>query len=140
MSNCRSTQLCCNGGSDRRSQTTTKATSWYALLPKTSRHFITFYLYILFDQRRVDVIDQVEYGVHGRSHIYPMCGIVHFPWHRHQIEETDDFQCLFRKILAKCGKGNSQKFPSGASGILTRDHLIVTLNHHTPALVGRAAV
>ena len=98
------------------------------------------HLYTLFDQRRVDVIDQVEYGVHDRSHIYPLCGIFHFLWHRHQIEETDDFQCLLRKILAKCGKGNSQKFPSDASGILTRDHLIVALNHHTPALVGRAAV
>ena len=49
------------------------------------------YLYALFDQRRVDIIDQVEYGVHNRLHIYPLCGIFYFPWHRHQMEETDGF-------------------------------------------------
>ena len=25
-------------------------------------------------------------GVHNRLHIYPLCGICYFPWHRHQIE------------------------------------------------------
>ena len=25
-------------------------------------------------------------GVHNRLHIYPLCGIFYFPWHRHQIE------------------------------------------------------
>ena len=49
------------------------------------------YLYTLFDQCRVDIIDQVEYGVHDRLHIYPLCGIFYFPWHRHQIEGTDGF-------------------------------------------------
>ena len=38
-------------------------------------------LYTIFDQRRLDTIDQVE---HGRSpqqlHIYPLCGIFYFPW------------------------------------------------------------
>ena len=38
------------------------------------------YFYIIFDQRRVDIIDQVEYGVHGRLHIYPLCDIFYFPW------------------------------------------------------------
>ena len=27
-------------------------------------------------------------GVHDRLHIYPLCGIFYFPWHRHQIEGT----------------------------------------------------
>ena len=40
------------------------------------------YLYIRFDHRRVDIIDQVE-------HTYPLCGIFYFPWHRHEIEGTD---------------------------------------------------
>ena len=27
-------------------------------------------------------------GVDDRLHIYPLCGIFYFPWHRHQIEPT----------------------------------------------------
>ena len=36
-------------------------------------------------------------GVHDRLHIYPLCGIFYFPWHRHQIEGTNGFYCLIRK-------------------------------------------
>ena len=36
-------------------------------------------------------------GVHDRLHIYPLCGIFYFPWHRHQIERTNGFYCLIRK-------------------------------------------
>ena len=36
-------------------------------------------------------------GVHNRLHIYPLCGIFYFPWHRHQIEGTNGFYCLIRK-------------------------------------------
>ena len=25
------------------------------------------------------------------THVYPLCGIFHFPWHRHQIEGTNGF-------------------------------------------------
>ena len=32
-----------------------------------------------------------------RLHIYPLCGIFYFPWHRHQIEGTNGFYCLIRK-------------------------------------------
>ncbi len=32
-----------------------------------------------FDQHRVYIIDQVEYGVHDRLHVYPLCGIFYFP-------------------------------------------------------------
>ena len=32
-------------------------------------------LYTVFDHSREDIIDQVEYGVHDRLHIYPLCGI-----------------------------------------------------------------
>ena len=35
------------------------------------------------DQRHVDIFDPVEYGVHETSHIYPLCEIFYFPWHRH---------------------------------------------------------
>ena len=40
---------------------------------------------------------RLECGVHDRLHIYPMCGIFYFPWHRHQIEGTSGFYCLIRK-------------------------------------------
>ena len=43
------------------------------------------------DQRLVYIIDQVEYGVHGRLHIYPLCGIIDVPWHRHQVEGINGF-------------------------------------------------
>ena len=36
-------------------------------------------------------------GVHDRLHIYPLCGIFYFPWHRHQIEGANGFYCLIRK-------------------------------------------
>ena len=39
----------------------------------------------------------LEYGVHDRLHIYPLCGVFYFPWHRHQIEGTNGFYCLIRK-------------------------------------------
>ena len=29
--------------------------------------------------------------VHYRLHIYPLCGIFYFPWHRHYIERTTGF-------------------------------------------------
>ena len=89
------------------------------------------YLYIIFDQRRVDIIDQVEYGVHDRLHIYPLCGIFYFPWHRHQIEETIGFYCLFRKTLAKWGKGNCQSFQAASVGFepMTTQSSLVHTNH-----------
>ena len=30
-------------------------------------------------------------------HIYHLCGIFYFPWHRHQIEGTNGLWCLIRK-------------------------------------------
>ena len=45
------------------------------------------YLYTIIDQHHLDIIDQVEHGVHNRLHIYPLCGIFYFLWHRHQIEK-----------------------------------------------------
>ena len=32
-----------------------------------------------YDQRRLNIID-LEYGVHDRLHIYPLCGTFFFPW------------------------------------------------------------
>ena len=40
---------------------------------------------------------RLECGVHDRLHIYPLCGLFYFPWHRHQIEGTNGFYCLIRK-------------------------------------------
>ena len=40
---------------------------------------------------------RLECGVHDRLHIYPLCGIFYFPWHRHQIEGSNGFYCLIRK-------------------------------------------
>ena len=40
---------------------------------------------------------RLECGVHDRLHIYPLCGIFYFPWHRHRIEGTNGFYCLIRK-------------------------------------------
>ena len=37
---------------------------------------------------------RLECGVHDRLHIYPLCGVFYFPWHRHQIEGTNGFYCL----------------------------------------------
>ena len=41
-----------------------------------------------------------------RLHIYPLCVIFYFPWHRHQTEGTIGFQCLFRKTHALRGELN----------------------------------
>ena len=62
-------------------------------LLKSEVVFTFIYLYTIFDQRRLDIIDQVE---HGRSsqqvtHLPPVCGIFYFPWHRHHIEGTNGF-------------------------------------------------
>ena len=40
---------------------------------------------------------RLECGVHDRLHIYPLCGVFYFPWHRHQIEGTNGFYRLIRK-------------------------------------------
>ena len=39
---------------------------------------------------------RLECGVHDRLHIYPLCGVFYFPWHRHPIEGTNGFYCLIR--------------------------------------------
>ena len=32
-----------------------------------------------------------NFGVHDRLHIYSLCGIFYFPWHRHKIKWTHGF-------------------------------------------------
>ena len=57
-------------------------------------HYNSFhwlYLYTIFDQYRIDIIDQVENGVNDRLHIYHMYGIFYFSLHKHQIEGTNGF-------------------------------------------------
>ena len=40
---------------------------------------------------RVLSLSRLECGVHNKLHIYPVCGIFYFPWHRYQIEGTNGF-------------------------------------------------
>ena len=52
------------------------------LLPPSFTFTFTLQVYLT-------TIDQVEYGVHHRLHIYyNFCGIFYFPWNRHQMEGT----------------------------------------------------
>ena len=44
-----------------------------------------------FDQRNVDIIDQVEYGVYDRLHIYSLGVIFYFRWHINQMEGANSF-------------------------------------------------
>ena len=39
----------------------------------------------------------MDRGVHDRLHIYPLCGIFYFPWHRHPIEGINGVYSLIRK-------------------------------------------
>ena len=77
---------------------------------------LLLYLYTIFDQRRVEIIDEVEYGVHDRLYIYPLCGIFYFPWHIHHTEGTNGFWCLFRMTLVKGDKGNCESFQAASVG------------------------
>ena len=40
---------------------------------------------------------RLECGVHDRLHIYPLCGVFYFPWHRRQTEGANGFYCIIRK-------------------------------------------
>ena len=44
--------------------------------PWQSDMYLYNYHYTIFDQRRVDIIEQVEYGVHDRLHIYPVWNLL----------------------------------------------------------------
>ena len=49
---------------------------------------------------------------------YPLCGIVYFPWHRHQIEGTNGFYCLIRKTgRFTISNVESQVFTPNNSGL-----------------------
>ena len=76
-------------------------------------------------------LSRLGFGVHDRLHIYPLCGIFYFPWHRDQIEGTD--RCLIRKtqtslmlrarfLHLKCnllGPGIEPRSPACQAGVLT---------------------
>ena len=49
----------------------------------------------------IPIIDQVEYGVHDRLHIYPLCVIFYFPWHRHETDQITSDQ-VNRQSRAVC--------------------------------------
>ena len=44
-----------------------------------------------------------------------LCGIFYFPWHRHHIEGTNSFQCLFQKAQAKWDERNCPNFETAES-------------------------
>ncbi len=73
-------------------QLTWSVNHWFSMT-RLQVHSIDLYLYTIFNQRRLDIIDQIKlkYGVHNRLHIYPLCGIFYFHWHRHQVEGTNGF-------------------------------------------------
>ena len=50
---------------------------------------MTFTRNTIFDQGRVNIIDQVVYGLYDRLDIYPLCGIFYLSWHRHHIEGSN---------------------------------------------------
>ena len=53
---------------------------------------------------------RLECGVHDRLHIYRLCRIFSFPWHRHQIEGTNGLPCLIQKTQAMWGKRTCLSF------------------------------
>ena len=55
---------------------------------------------------------RLECGVHNRLHIYPLCWIFHFHWHRHPIEGTNGLYCPIWKTQAMWDT-NVRKFRSG---------------------------
>ena len=60
------------------------------------------------------------------------CGIFYFPWHRHQIEGTISFYCLFRKTQAMWGERNCLSFKMAAGGLEPFDWLYyaITIPHN----------
>ena len=51
--------------------------------------------------------------VHYRLHIYPLCGIFFFPWHRHQIKVITGLWGLFWKTQANVRWTKLPKFRNG---------------------------
>ena len=66
---------------------------------------------------------RLECGVHDRLHIYPLCGIFYIPWHRHQREGTNGFQCLIRKTQRFTISNNSHLLARGSNSGRPRDKL-----------------
>ena len=55
-----------------------------------SRAYVFFFFFRYCEHSNCSIVHRVIRirvgGVHDRLHIYPLCGVVYFPWHRHQIE------------------------------------------------------
>ena len=65
---------------------------------------------------------RLECGVDDKLHIYPLCGIFYFPWHKHQIEGTNGFRCLIRKAqIYTASNVESQVFTRNNSRLLARE-------------------
>ena len=87
-------------------------------------------------------------GVHDRLHIYPLCGIFYFPWHRHQIEGTNGFYCIIRKterftisnVESQVFTPNNSRLDPGSNPGCPRDkrmsyHWTNCASHITPVLI-----
>ena len=62
-----------------------------------------------------------ETRVHSRSHIYPLCGIFYFPWHRHQIEGDLRLLVFLLKDTGRLGEQSCLSFETVAHpGLLDR--------------------
>ena len=59
-------------------------------------------------------IETTTLWVHNRLHIYPLCGIFSFPWHRHQVEGTNGFLVSLPKDTSKVGWTNLPRFWNGS--------------------------
>ena len=65
---------------------------------------------------------RLECGVHDRLHIYPLCGIFDFPWHRHQIQviKTTAFSVSSERHRDSHSNVESQVFTPNNSRLLAR--------------------
>ena len=74
-------RLCYNGGTPQDGYCSHCPDKFWGTCceKRKSKLRVYLYLYSLVDQRRVDIIDHVECGVHGRSHSYHLCMIFYVP-------------------------------------------------------------
>ena len=88
------------------------------------------------EQPKLGLMQELSFSTISESttgYTFTPCGIFYFPWHRHQIEGTTGFKCLFRKTQANVGWTKLPKYQNGSrwdwttvpsieSGVLPRDH------------------
>ena len=61
-----------------------------------------------------------------------LCGVFYFPLHRHHIEGTNSFHCLFQKTQAKWGKRSCPSFETAEVVLNPGRPKSPTLDHRAP--------